>query len=340
MTTDHDLEPLSPERAKEMYEQQRQDEVTDRTLQAHHYRLVHFVRWCGEEGVDNMNDLTGRKLHEYRLWRKEDGDLKPISLRGQLETLRVFIRFCETIDAAPEGLYEKIRLPPLSTQDEQREEILTSEQAEEVLDYLRRFEYASRQHTLLRLLWHTGMRLGAVHGLDVGDYDSDEERLLVRHRPETMTCLKNGDEGERLIALDPQTCTVLDDWISHQRPDVTDNHGRDPLFTTDQGRLAQTTIRETVYRATRPCYIGDECPHDRNPDDCKGTRHGYHSRCPSSVSPHSIRRGAITHFLTEEVPEKVVSDRMNVSPEVLDKHYDRRTEEVKVEQRRAYLDGL
>jgi site-specific recombinase XerD len=340
MTGDHDLEPLPPERAKEMYHQEREGEVSDRTLQAHHYRLVQFIRWCGQEGIDNMNDLTGRRLHEYRLWRKDDGDLSAVSLRTQLETLRVFIRFCETVDAVTEGLHDKILLPTLSTEDEQRDEILRTEQAETVLDHLRRFEYASRQHALLRLLWHTGMRLGAIHGLDVDDYDSDEERLQVRHRPETMTALKNGAEGERLVALDPQTCSVLDDWIAHRRPDVTDDHGRDPLFTTDNGRIAQTTIRETVYKVTRPCYAGDECPHDRNPDDCDGTLYGRHSRCPSSVSPHSVRRGSITHFLTEDVPEQVVSDRMNVSTDVLDKHYDKRSEEVKMEQRRGYLDDV
>lgn len=52
--------------------------------------------------------------------------------------------------------------------------------------------------------------------------------------------------------------------------------------------------------------------------------------------PQSIRRGSITNHLSEDVPEKVVSDRMNVGQEVLDK----RSEEVKVEQRREYLDSV
>jgi hypothetical protein len=59
------------------------------------------------------------------------------------------------------------------------------------------------------------------------------------------------------------------------------------------------------------------------------------SKCPSSVSPHAIRRGSITHFLSKDVLEKGVKDRMKVSLDVLEKHYDRRGEREKAEQRRS-----
>lgn len=78
----------------------------------------------------------------------------------------------------------------------------------------------------------------------------------------------------------------------------------------------------------------------RHPDDCEGTNYGYYSTCPSSASPHAVRRGSIMHHLSEDVPEKVVSDRMNVGPVVLDKHYDKRSERQKVEQRQDYLDNI
>jgi len=44
--------------------------------------------------------------------------------------------------------------------------------------------------------------------------------------------------------------------------------------------------------------------------------------------------------LTADVPEPVVSDRANVSPDILETHYDRRTEREKMEQRRDYLQGI
>jgi site-specific recombinase XerD len=336
--SEHELEPLTPSTAKQMYLDEREGQVADRTLQAHDYRLRPFVQWCQEvQGLENLNELTGRLLHKYRLWRKDDGDLKAVSLRSQLETLRVFLKFCESIDGVSPGLHDQLLLPSLDDEDEQREEILEPDQADAALTYLRQFKYASRRHVILELLWHTGMRLGTLRALDVDDYGPEPGRLAVQHRPGEGTALKNGTKAERLVALDPGICEVLDAWIDHQRPEVTDKEGRDPLLTTENGRIAGTTIRETVYSVTRPCFYAGECPHDRDPEECEATKYGYRSQCPSSVSPHSVRRGSITHHLSEDVPEKVVSDRMDVGQEVLDKHYDKRSEEQKVEQRREYL---
>lgn len=62
--------------------------------------------------------------------------------------------------------------------------------------------------------------------------------------------------------------------------------------------------------------------------------------CPSTVSPHDIRRGAITNMLRHDTPPRVISERSDVSESVLDKHYDQRNEREKMEIRRKYTDGL
>jgi site-specific recombinase XerD len=89
-----------------MYLDTRKYEVSQSTLDSYHYRLKHFIRWCDEiEGVDDMNDLNGRLLQKFKTWRRDDGDLKPITLEGQLDALRLFIRWCGSINAVDPELH-------------------------------------------------------------------------------------------------------------------------------------------------------------------------------------------------------------------------------------------
>jgi integrase len=335
------LEPITPEGALELYLDEMQQELSQATLYSRKSRIGHFLRWCEEKGIDNLNDLTGRHMHEYRIWRRDEGNLKKVSLKGQMDTMRAFTRWCESIDAVHVDLSTKVISPTLSVDEGTRDVMLTSEQAEGVLDYLAKYEYASLPHVVVSLLWHTMMRRGAARALDLSDYHRDEQYLSVVHRPETGTAIKNGKRGERLVALSDPMCALLDDWIADKRPDVQDEYGREPLLTTEYGRVSAQTIQTYVYAVTRPCVYTGECPHERDTETCEAAqRKQFASRCPSSISPHAIRRGSITHWLNRDVPMQVVSDRANVSQDILDKHYDRRSEHDKMEQRRRYLDNI
>lgn len=334
------LEPIDPDTAVELYLADRENDVTEATLYSHERRLAHFIRWCEENCIENLNELTGRALQRYRLWRREDGDLSPASEKTQIDTLRVFIRWLESIDGVEPDLSEKVISPSLRPEQNTRDVMLETDRATEVLGYLQKYAYGTLDHVTIALMWHTMMRVGAVHALDVGDFHPSEQYLEVIHRPESGTPIKNKERGERLVALSEEVCELLEDWLADQRPSVTDDQGREPLLATPNGRVHKSTLRNYVYRYTRPCMYDGECPHDRDPDDCEATEHNAASRCPSSVSPHAIRRGSITHALNEEMPEKAVGDRANVSQEILEQHYDRRSEREKMEQRRDYLDEL
>ncbi len=310
------------------------------TLYSHGSRLGHFVRWCDEEELENLNELNGRTLHRYRLWRRRVGALAPATEKTQMDTIRVFIKWLESINAVVDDLNTKVRSPVLRDGQNVRDMMLESDRAEEVLGYLSKYEYASRPHVVLTLMWHTMMRTGAVHSLDVEDYDLEGRYIAVVHRSETGTTIKNGTDGERSIALSNGVCRLLDDWIANRRPDVDDEFGRRPLVSTSNGRAHRSTLRGDCYRYTRPCVSTGECPHDRDPDDCDAMAYTAAFDCPSSVSPHALRRGGITHHLNSDVPKDVVSDRANVTPGVLDEHYARRSQHEKVEQRRRYLDNI
>jgi site-specific recombinase XerD len=330
MSTD-DLEPIEPRTAQELYLDHKANQCSDVTVQSHEYRLNYFVSWCADNSIDNMNDLSGRNLHKYRLWRKEKGELNKISMQTQMSTLRVFLKWCGTIEAVDPDLYNKVLVPQVNGEEEQRDVMLDAEHAEEILQRLSKYHYASREHVLFALLWETGMRIGAVRSLDVGDVDIDERHLEVIHRPEQETTLKNGQGGERLVAISAELAELLEDYIRDTRSETTDDYGRNPLLSGNWRRHSRSTMRRIVYELTAPCFLDRECP------DCNS---GSEKKCPEAVNPHAIRRGSITHFLTNDVPVEIVGDRMDVSRKVIDKHYDRRPEEVKLEQRRRYLDNI
>jgi integrase len=152
--------------------------------------------------------------------------------------------------------------------------------------------------------------------------------------------LKNNVRGEREVALDATTTRILRDYIDENRVDATDEYDRQPLLTTKFGRASDNSVRAWMYQITRPCEAGMGCPHGRDPDRCEavdGQTRMSASKCPDSVAPHAVRRGAITHHLQQDTPPRVVSDRMNVGRDTLSEHYDARTPREKMEQRRSHL---
>lgn len=99
-------------------------------------------------------------------------------------------------------------------------------------------------------------------------------------------------------------------------------------------------IKRHIYALTRPCHHTGERPYGREIVDCEAYEYHYASKCPSSVSPNPIRRSAITAHLNADVPKEITADRVNVSADMLDNHYDARSESEKRKQRRRYLDNV
>jgi len=152
------------------------------------------VEWCegieaDESRVDDLTNLTGRHLTQFKNWRGED--ISKVTLRTNLSALRTFLRFCVSIDAVEPAIPEKLNVPTLDSGENHNTEHLTVDEANEILDYLSTFEYASMDHVLFKLQWTTSTRMSGLHSLDVDDFDFDERTLRIEHRPEKGTRLKN-----------------------------------------------------------------------------------------------------------------------------------------------------
>ena len=337
------LEPMEPEEAVEQYLKSRGQDASESTIQNHRYRLKHFLNWCDHTSLNNLNELTGRDCENFKNWRIAQGDVADITLEQQLRTFRVFLRYCESIEAIETGIAEKLIIPKVSKGEAVRTDAITHEEACAIREHLRKYQYASKEHVIFSLLYHTGMRRGACRSLDVGSWHSEEEYIEVEHKPEASvpTPLKLKNEGERnLSILDGNLIEAIEDYLAHNRIPHTEPDGREPLFTTEQGRISGNAIQAIIYRVTRPCYYGAECPHDRDTETCEATQAAHYSGCPSSVSPHPIRRSAIMHHLNSDVSKSIASERMAVSVDTLEEHYDARSREEKRKARENELRGI
>jgi hypothetical protein len=246
----------------------------------------------------------------------------------------------ESIDAVKSGLADAVQIPSLDDDDGVRDYDLDTETVEEILEHLDKYAYASTEHVVWILCCRTGRRPGGLYSLDTDDVclDVEEPYISFEHREQTQ--LKNNSKSDNEVNITEEVATVLRDYIADVRPDVEDGD-RAPLIASSDGRLSISTMRKYFYKYTRPCKLGNSCPHNRDPDECEAAVNiDTASKCPSAEPPYATRHGHITTLRRQGVPIDTISDRCDVSPKIIKKHYDERSEKEKRERRREILDGV
>lgn len=365
---DPDLVPTPPREAYELW----LDSLSDRresTLDSYQYRVEPFLDFLVENDVEDLNDLATRHIKQYEAERQ--GSRKRTSLNNELGTVKQFLTYCYELEAVTKGVVEAVNVPELTKDEWIREEKLVPGRANDILENLERYRYASREHVVMLLLWRTTLRLGAIHSLDVEDVYLDEadldrlrtelledghskdvvEEILAqaelpflypRHRPESRTPLKLGEDGERVINIADWLADVLQDYIKVNRPDVVDDHGRNALLASKRGtnRLSRSGIRHIAYTATQPCEFGDPCPYDEDPESCVARTHGNEAQCPGARSPHKILKGSITWHRDKGWPVAELAEKANKSEDMIKSVYDQPEQLVRGAVRRQHLEKL
>jgi len=331
---------LTPREAMVRWLDRRRADVSEQSLSTFHYRLKLFVEWCEDQDIGSMAAVDGWTVDEYQHYRHQHA--KPITLNKELGTLQQFLEYCHNIGLVAEHVPEAIERPKLSKHQKTDETMLAANAAETLLAHYRDTpaERATRGHALLEVLWHVGCRVGGLRSLDLRDFDREEQWLRFEHRPETGTTLKNGRDGERYVGLLDEPAAVLAEHVAVGRADITDDHGRQPLFPSRQGRPTTGTIRSWTQLATVPC-IHRECPHGKTRPTCEWLSHSAVSKCPSSRSPHHVRTGSVTWQRSRGVPVEVVAARVNASVDTIETYYDKEDPRAELEaRRRGHLDNL
>lgn len=306
------------------------------TVDTHERRLRQFREWCDKNGIEMLSDIRPTHFRKYRKYKNSEG-YAIMTLKSHMDTVRVFVRWCETYNHLPSGLEEAVVSPDVSDDDRVDLEAIDIARAKRITDYLRTYEYASREHVVFELIFHGTLRNCSVHSLDVADFDREEHTLKLRHRPDSGTRLKKQKDSERNINLSDDVAQIVKDWIDDKRPDAIDDHGREPLIAWESGRPPTQSIAKDVYWVTTPSCVGDECSCE---GECPATCANNAHECEDSKSPKRVRKASITHHLDQGWPIQVVADRADNSVGIIEQHYDTASEEEKAERRRRFMDAL
>lgn len=338
------LDPLSFDEAVDLFLKNNESELKPSTLGEYEDELIRFTDYCERNGVEDTSDLAGRIFLEFKIWRRNEGhdEDEPLgnkTMRDEMYLLRSFTRFLASIDAVRPGLHRKIEIPSLDPGDGKRDIDFAAERLETILDHLEKYEYATREHAVWVLFAATGRRPSDLRSLDCEDVSLDKENPHIdfQHR-EGETRLKNGKNSENSVSISDTAAEVLGDYIDVHRIDIVEDD-REPLLTSSYGRLSTGTIRKYVYKWSRPCMIGQDCPDDRDENSCEAMESiDQATKCPFSKPPVALRHGYISNLRREGIPLHVISDRCDASEDVIEKYYEEVDEDTKRELRRQELE--
>jgi site-specific recombinase XerD len=332
-------EALTPRATRRKFMNAKRGTVKDSSLRAYKFPTKDFVEFCEDQGVESIGEVDNYLIESW-IQKREAENIKPITVNNNVRFLRVFIKYCENAGLLDGGTYDRIRLPDVPDEERSSDKTLLAHQANSILDHLSTYEYATRKHAAFALIWETGCRVSGAMSLDLEDVTSDRQgdpALRFSNRKGTGTPLKNGDKSNRLIQLSETLQGILNDYIEVHRNDVTDDYDRKPLFTTPAGRVSRQVLYKDTVAITRPCVYSGRCPAGREIETCEpAQRKKSAMSCPENVSLHPIRRGSITHHINEGWEKEILSERVDVSVEVLENHYDARTEEDELQRRKKH----
>ena len=306
-----------------------------------------FETYANETGLDTASDLARWNVGDYTDWllgyEYEDGEYySKVTVETKQKVARQWLSWLELKGYVERGLHVSIETLKLEDHEYSRDEILEPNRIRELLaNYRNSTEWrGTRRHALLEVIGHIGIRRIGLRALDLQDWDSEERTLEFHNRDDTDTRLKRGRKHQRKVILSEEPAAALDEYVARGRHDKRDDHGRQPLFSSRQGRPSASTITNWMYRATVPCIV-ERCPHSRERHTCEWAhQQTMASQCPSSFSPHPVRHGSITWQLNIGRSIEDVAKRAGTTPGVIRRYYDRPDLDAELRRRITDFDGI
>lgn len=193
--------------------------LTAGTLQFYQAKLSLFVRWCEQEGLQTIQDLTAHHIRRY-LVHLQRRQLSSQYQHDLARAIRAFLNYCvrdELIDKSP---FAKVQMPRLE------KKILEALSPDEIRLLLKSCA-TERDRALCLFLLDTGVRASELVALNVEDIDLKTGMVTVR--------LGKGQKGRTTYA-GARTRKQLRRYFA-ERGTLKE---REPVFVTERANKRMT----------------------------------------------------------------------------------------------------
>lgn len=254
---------------------------SEHTIRAYLGDARALVSFAGARGVE-VADIDLALLRSWLADNTRRGSART-SIARQVSAAR---RFCAW--ATREGVFEidpaqrlvapkARRTLPAVLAPEQAAAVMATEPADDSRD--ENDPIVLRDRLILELLYASGIRVGELCGLDIGDVDA--HRMILR-------VIGKGDK-ERTVPYGTPAASALSDWLSRGRPALARSGSGDALLLGARGgrldqRMARSVVTAAVERAGGP-----------------------------HMGPHGLRHSAATHLLEGGADLRVVQELLGHS---------------------------
>lgn len=224
--------------------------------------LASFLEESGGEELTARQALSGlddEQLLLFVVWLRRRGDGKR-TLARRLSCLRGFFGWCTDqglMDTNPAGLLDGPKLPRVLPNVLSREEVLRLIQAPDGHSRLGR-----RDRAMLELMYASGLRVSEL--VNLRPLDLDLQRGVVR--------VFGKGRKERLVPMHARAVSVMEEYLSHVRPDFAPQDSRVFLNRSGMG-----LTRQAVWKLIR--------------------KYALEARIGRDISPHTMRHTFATHLL-------------------------------------------
>lgn len=242
--------------------------LSEHTLLAARSDLMSVERHIGKS-------LIQASEADLRNYLKATNHLKATTIRRRITNLKSFFHFAERLDFIEEDPTGNIELPKLP----QRLPVyLNQSEIQRLLnDMPMETDIQTRDATIVKLLFFTGIRIGEAIRLNVNDIDWDEMQLRI---------IGKGDK-ERLIPINSKLAQILERWLTVRGKSKPVESPA--LFMTMGGPRKGTRMsHDAMLLAVRSCFTAIGIP-------------------PKKYSPHKLRHTCATELLRKGVPVEQIS---------------------------------